>query len=49
MRRQVNTALDPECFAAIRTVVLTCPPAESAVVPAARIVPTLREDYQQAA
>jgi putative nucleotidyltransferase with HDIG domain len=49
MSRQVGTALDPECFAAIRTILLESPTADPIEVPAARIVPSLGEDYQQAA
>ena len=49
MGSQVLTALDPDCFAAIRTVLRESPPVDSTEVPAARIVPALLDDYQQAA
>ena len=49
MGSQVLTALDPDCFAAIRTVLRESPPVDSTEVPAARIVPALVDDYQQAA
>jgi putative nucleotidyltransferase with HDIG domain len=49
MDRQVGTALDAECVAAMRTVLLASPMPDPIEVPAARVVPTLVEDYQQAA
>ena len=49
MDHQVGTALDAECVAAMRSVLLESPIADPIDVPAARIVATLVEDYQQAA
>jgi putative nucleotidyltransferase with HDIG domain len=49
MDRQVGTALDAECVAAMRTVLLESPIEHPVETPAARIIPTLVEDYQQAA
>ena len=48
MDRQVGTALDVECVAAMRTVLTDCSTVDPIDIPAARIVPTLVEDYQQA-
>jgi len=49
MKRDVGTALDPDCYAALRTVLLNDgivqPPAELPAV----LVPALAEDYLQAA
>ena len=48
MGRDVGTAIDPDCFAALQTVL----PAErpgADDVPPAKIVPVLSEDHHQAA
>ena len=49
MDSQVGTALDGECVAAMRTVLTESSTTDPMDIPAARIVPTLVEDYQQAA
>jgi HD-GYP domain-containing protein (c-di-GMP phosphodiesterase class II) len=49
MHGQAGTALDAECVAAMRTVLTESSTADPIDIPAARIVPTLVEDYQQAA
>jgi len=50
MRREVGTAIDPDCFAALESVMQTAPGrALSDNTPAARSVAALAEDYAQAA
>jgi putative nucleotidyltransferase with HDIG domain len=49
MGRETGTALDPEVFAALTTVLTRVEPAAPLEVPVARIVTALEEDYQQAA
>jgi putative nucleotidyltransferase with HDIG domain len=49
MSREVGSALDPECVSALQTVLLDPTDIEACDVPAARLVPALSEDYQQAA
>ena len=49
MKRDVGTALDPDCFNALRVVLtseVVAPPVE---LPAVQFVPALAEDYLQAA
>jgi len=47
MRREVGTAVDPDCFAALHSVLGTVPQHEE--VPAVQTVRALAEDYHQAA
>lgn len=50
MRRDVGTAIDPDCYAALRVVLAHQAAAdEQAAVPAVSVVPALAEDYTQAA
>jgi putative nucleotidyltransferase with HDIG domain len=51
MRREVGTAIDAECFAALQTVLPTLTPARTREegTPAAVFVPGLADDYRQAA
>jgi HD-GYP domain-containing protein (c-di-GMP phosphodiesterase class II) len=49
MHREVGSALDPECVSALQTVLLDPSSIAACDVPAARCVPALAEDYQQAA
>jgi HD-GYP domain-containing protein (c-di-GMP phosphodiesterase class II) len=51
MSREVGTAIDAECFAALETVLPTLTPARTSQedTPAAMCVPALAEDYGQAA
>jgi putative nucleotidyltransferase with HDIG domain len=51
MRREVGTAIDAECFAALQSVLPTVTPARPPYedTPAAVFVPALAEDYGQAA
>jgi HD-GYP domain-containing protein (c-di-GMP phosphodiesterase class II) len=49
MAREVGTALDPECFGALKRVLSDTTVAASSKVPAARIVPSLATDCHQAA
>jgi putative nucleotidyltransferase with HDIG domain len=49
MRRDVGTGVDPLCFEALETVLRSDTIAHAGDVPAARYVPALSEDYQQAA
>ena len=50
MGREVGSAIDPECYAALESVLQTAPGRASADnTPAARSVPALAEDYAQAA
>jgi HD-GYP domain-containing protein (c-di-GMP phosphodiesterase class II) len=46
--REVGTAIDPDCFDALQTV-LNGLPEESSGTPAVHMVPALQHDYQQAA
>lgn len=51
MGREVGSAIDPDCYAALVSVLQTAAPARSAAdhTPAARVVADLAEDYGQAA
>ena len=49
MRREIGTAIDPDCFSAMNAVLLASPVIEPTEIPAATIVSALAEDYQQAA
>jgi putative nucleotidyltransferase with HDIG domain len=49
MKRDVGTALDPECFAALRVVLTSDVVAPQEPLPAVQLVPALAEDYLQAA
>jgi putative nucleotidyltransferase with HDIG domain len=49
MKRDVGTALDPDCFAALRTVLTTDAVVNLATELPAVLVPALAEDYLQAA
>jgi HD-GYP domain-containing protein (c-di-GMP phosphodiesterase class II) len=49
MRRDVGTGIDPDCFDAITKVLSDTTGNDSAEIPAARLVPSLAEDYHQAA
>ena len=49
MRREVGTAFDPDCFAALKTLLSAAAPADSREVPAAVLVPALAVDCGQAA
>jgi HD-GYP domain-containing protein (c-di-GMP phosphodiesterase class II) len=50
MGREVGTAIDPDCYAALASVLHTAPGrAANEHTPAARSVPALAEDYDQAA
>jgi putative nucleotidyltransferase with HDIG domain len=48
MAKEVDTALDPVCYAALRDVLAT-DEADGQLAPAVQLVPALGEDYQQAA
>ena len=50
MSREVGTAIDPDCYSALESILQTVPGrAPSQNTPAARAVPALAEDYDQAA
>lgn len=49
MRRDVGTALDPDCFAALAETLADAERRHDYVAPAVQLVPALCEDYQQAA
>jgi putative nucleotidyltransferase with HDIG domain len=49
MSREVGQAIDPDCFAAMRSVLFGEAPVEKVDVPFERLVPALAEDYVQAA
>jgi putative nucleotidyltransferase with HDIG domain len=49
MGREVGHGLDPDCFAAMRGVLIDSPAPEKVEVPVAKLVPALAEDYVQAA
>jgi HD-GYP domain-containing protein (c-di-GMP phosphodiesterase class II) len=49
MRRDVGTAFDPDCFAALKAFLSTAAPTDSSGVPAALLVPALAVDCGQAA
>jgi hypothetical protein len=49
MRREVGTAFDPDCFAALKALLSAAAPADSNEVPAAMLVPSLAADCGQAA
>ena len=49
MGREVGTAVDPDCYAALEGVLQTAGREPSKNTPAARSVPALAEDYDQAA
>jgi HD-GYP domain-containing protein (c-di-GMP phosphodiesterase class II) len=49
MRREVGTGLDPDCFAALKTLLSAATPADSNQVPPALLVPALAVDRGQAA
>jgi HD-GYP domain-containing protein (c-di-GMP phosphodiesterase class II) len=49
MRREMSSALDPNCVAALESVLIDSASPEPLAVPAARIVTSLAEDYAQAA
>lgn len=47
--RQVGTAVDADCFDALKSVLLDAPPSEQAQTPRPTVVEALAEDYTQAA
>ena len=47
--RQVGTAVDAECFEALKIILLSTTPIATAPTPAPTVVPALAEDYSQAA
>jgi len=50
MSREAGSAIDPDCFEAMRQVLMETSRTESdAATPAVRVVPGLLEDYRQAA
>lgn len=49
MGREVGVALDPDCFSALTHVLGQCGASTAAAAPAARLVSSLAEDYEQAA
>lgn len=49
MARDAGHALDPECFTAMKSALVDSPTTEKVEVPVAKLVPTLADDYVQAA
>jgi HD-GYP domain-containing protein (c-di-GMP phosphodiesterase class II) len=49
MKREVGTAIDPDCYSALDDVLRHVPIVAGADAPAVQVVAALSEDYQQAA